>query len=584
MTEPPHELEAYFSGQYTEEQLRAIEAWINADPANAKAFIDQLHFREVLGQHLRDRRNDTGAILADLAQLEAAAAADPVALVGELPVDHADTPGGLSAHDLAEAGRYLFEHALANKRVLYTAGSALAAAVILIAAILWLPFGSTGPTTPADPLANTPLWDTPINRPVVAVLTDSVDARWRSDDNPVPMPMGAQLVAWERYTLTHGFAELTTRQGATVLLQAPCTIELTGSDNAIRLHAGKLVGRCLTPASKGFVVHTPGMDVVDLGTEFGVEADRANGSTVLVLDGSVRAQPTAESPLAFEPVVLTESQARRVTPETGSLEMIAVSEAPRFFSEKPLPYELAVIQAEPAMWLRQTPGDHSRLLGSAAFDKALDPRFGVLQLDGGGSLDRGDVLGFEADEPFSVGVWVRPESQKDRMFILGRVGLSDEQGLHGYDLYLKGLYPRFQLLNVFEAEGVANNSCIRVLSTQQLTVGQWQHVVATYDGSRQASGVHIYINGVPVRTQVADDTLGGNSILADTTFTVGTRGLVDDRRKAGSLPDQEIINLDSPMVGGVGDLVVFDRVISETEVSSLFRRSSTSYSKPALLR
>ncbi|MEM9348544.1 MAG: LamG-like jellyroll fold domain-containing protein, partial [Planctomycetota bacterium] len=146
--------------------------------------------------------------------------------------------------------------------------------------------------------------------------------------------------------------EITTKRGAKVLVQAPATIETTDSGNAIRLHRGKLVGRCDTPSSKGFTVHAPGMDVVDLGTVFAVSADAENGSTVTVIEGSVRAEPAETSPLAFEPVVLEQDEARRVEPETGGLEAIALAEAPVFYEAIPHPYVTAVLDAAPVAYWR----------------------------------------------------------------------------------------------------------------------------------------------------------------------------------------------------------------------------------------
>jgi hypothetical protein len=121
---------------------------------------------------------------------------------------------------------------------------------------------------------------------VVATLTAGRDAVW--DRRP-----GQDLYAGQRFTLTRGFAEITTKRGAVAILQAPATIELFDNDNAIRLHTGKLVGICETESSKGFVVRTPHMDITDIGTRFGVDASEFTTETH-VYQGAVEvAMPTS---------------------------------------------------------------------------------------------------------------------------------------------------------------------------------------------------------------------------------------------------------------------------------------------------
>ncbi|MEM9346429.1 MAG: FecR domain-containing protein [Planctomycetota bacterium] len=115
---------------------------------------------------------------------------------------------------------------------------------------------------------------------IVATLTAERRAVW--DRRP-----GEDLYAGQRFTLTQGFAEITTARGAVAILEAPAKIELSDNNNAIWLHAGKLVGICETDSSKGFLVRTPRMDVADLGTRFGVDVAHTGSTEVHVLEGVV---------------------------------------------------------------------------------------------------------------------------------------------------------------------------------------------------------------------------------------------------------------------------------------------------------
>src|SRR5262249_41117948 len=51
----------------------------------------------------------------------------------------------------------------------------------------------------------------------------------------------------------------------------------------------------------------------------------------------------------------------------------------------------------------------------------------------------------------------------------------------------------------------------------------WKHIFVTYDGSRRASGVKIYIDGMPVATSVLKDNLGNSTIRTDAPMQLGWR-------------------------------------------------------------
>ncbi|MFK7788931.1 MAG: FecR domain-containing protein, partial [Phycisphaeraceae bacterium] len=140
---------------------------------------------------------------------------------------------------------------------------------------------------------------------VVASLTGSEDAQWMEG----AFAHGSELHPGQRLTLTQGFAEITTNDGAVVILEAPATIELL-NNNALRLHTGKLVGICETPSSKGFLVRTPHLDVTDLGTRFGVDVSQLDATEVHVIKGLVEVTPPTIAVGA--PVRLSAQQAMRV--------------------------------------------------------------------------------------------------------------------------------------------------------------------------------------------------------------------------------------------------------------------------------
>src|SRR4029077_8095493 len=65
---------------------------------------------------------------------------------------------------------------------------------------------------------------------------------------------------------------------------------------------------------------------------------------------------------------------------------------------------------------------------------------------------------------------------------------------------------------------------IRVAAVKPLPLDNaWKHIFFTYDGSGRASGVKIYVNGVPVVTHVLKDNLSSATIRTNAPMQLGWR-------------------------------------------------------------
>jgi hypothetical protein len=62
-----------------------------------------------------------------------------------------------------------------------------------------------------------------------------------------------------------------------------------------------------------------------------------------------------------------------------------------------------------------------------------------------------------------------------------------------------------------------------VQSLASVVDGNWHFLVATYDGSGQAGGVHLYIDGTAAATTVYANTLNGLTVLNTVPVTIGSR-------------------------------------------------------------
>jgi ferric-dicitrate binding protein FerR (iron transport regulator) len=319
MKRPDSEIDAFIEGQLTAEDAAVLDAWIAADPANASTFLQLIRTHQALrdiGHEARltreaERVEADGLDLATLhvlARQEASAQEVPFASVHEplankvqeVEASRRTSDLYVTLNDLAwasgKAGRYL----LRSKA--FVAGS-LAAAVLLSLLLLspWDDEASDPITVPEIADASPGDTDAQALRTAprtVARLTASDNAVWAKQTAEGASAPGSQLTIGTplhpgtRLTLTAGFAEITTNDGAIAILEAPATIELLDNDNALKLHSGKLVGICETDASKGFIVRTPHMDITDLGTRFGVTVHSDRIETT-VFAGEVLAKPSS---------------------------------------------------------------------------------------------------------------------------------------------------------------------------------------------------------------------------------------------------------------------------------------------------
>lgn len=162
-----------------------------------------------------------------------------------------------------------------------------------------------------------------------------------------------------------------------------------------------------------------------------------------------------------------------------------------------------------------------------------------------------EVGNFNRAQPFSVSLWMNTPDVKERAVVFHRSRAWTDAGSRGYQLLIEEGKLSASLIHFWPG------NAIRVKTLKPLPVNEWQHVVMTYDGSSDASGLKIYINGIPAETEVVRNQLtkqitggGGDNIAIGERFRDRgfKNGLVDEFR-------------------------VFDRQLSGHEVAMLSLRS-----------
>ena len=232
--------------------------------------------------------------------------------------------------------------------------------------------------------------------------------------------------------------------------------------------------------------------------------------------------------------------------------------------------ELAVAQAtwektlHPTQLLQSAPTD--RLLAHFPLDanlvdkttesngeKALrgqfvdgEPEYIVGRMGLAGSFDgkrfvlAGDVGDFGFYDRFSLGAWIYPKGDKGGAVLSRAKEIPQESG---YSLVLD--QGKVQLNLVLRWL----DDALRVETLDNLVPNQWHHIMATYDGSRVARGVSIYVDGKPAKLKVLLDELN-QSFKSTEPFRIGSGGGPDSR-----------------FLGAIDDVRIYRRVLAADEVA-----------------
>lgn len=168
------------------------------------------------------------------------------------------------------------------------------------------------------------------------------------------------------------------------------------------------------------------------------------------------------------------------------------------------------------------------------------------------------VGNFNRWDPFTVSLWMQVSDLKERAVVFHRSRAWTDAASRGYELLIDGGHLQASLIHFWPGNAVS------VRTVRPLTLGQWQQVAVTWDGSSRAAGLAIYVNGQRAETEVVRDHLsknitggGGDEIAIGARFR--------DRGLSG---------------GEVDEFFVWDRQLSDRELAALFARQEIPLSPP----
>ncbi|MCH2183717.1 MAG: DUF1553 domain-containing protein [Mariniblastus sp.] len=196
-------------------------------------------------------------------------------------------------------------------------------------------------------------------------------------------------------------------------------------------------------------------------------------------------------------------------------------------AEKELQAHATQVGAPTAQWQQEM----------LAMLKKQSVREGIIAYDPSGATAK-----FDSSDKFSFSLWIRPKSADGTL--ISRI--DDRQAGRGYDVLLQRGTIVVHLIHRWP------DNAIQVLDRnhRSITLDQWVHVCVTYDGSSNADGVKLFVNGEPRTLEITHSNLDG-TIKTDQPLSIGGQdsdGLFD---------------------GLIDDLQIYGRPLSETDISTL---------------
>jgi hypothetical protein len=185
------------------------------------------------------------------------------------------------------------------------------------------------------------------------------------------------------------------------------------------------------------------------------------------------------------------------------------------------------------------------------------------EFSGETQIDFGQAGDFDRDKPFALAFWV---SRFDRFADLGtQEGLElfekRDGSAHwkGYEISLDDPHPlhsdnkpsfrvHVRLANSWPEDAMEVKS--KNLAPRRFQSSAMQHLVVNYDGSGKASGIKVYLDGVPLEMEAVRDHLTG-SFRTSAPLAVGNK------------------NIGRPFLGQMDDLRIYSRTLTAGEVENL---------------
>jgi len=179
----------------------------------------------------------------------------------------------------------------------------------------------------------------------------------------------------------------------------------------------------------------------------------------------------------------------------------------------------------------------------------------ALQFSGDNELECRGAGEFNRTDAFSFALWLKPTEKQSRAVVFHRSRAWTDSGSRGYELVLEDGKPFFGLIHFWPGNAIG------VRAKQALPLNEWSYVTVTYDGSSQAAGVALYLNGKRLELETVRDKLT-RDIIHRSEWGDMEAGKIE-LTLAGRFRDNGFKN------GLIDELAIYDRALTEFEVAEM---------------
>jgi hypothetical protein len=411
-----------------------------------------------------------------------------------------------------------------------------------------------------SPLAAPP----PYRGDPIAHLRKQVRAQFVYGPNGETTPPAASLMPQGTYELQSGIVELELDSGVSLTIEGPAVFTLA-DNQCIRIENGRIAAHVPKEAT-GFRVETASATVVDLGTDFAVEAVSGKNSEVHVFNGEVRVNLHGSKTTSARPLTLTTGEAARIDFVTGMPSGINLDDQRflRHLESEPRPYTKRVIELQPAVYYPMEPaGDGAFLKDVASFAADAQIHFGhaAESVWAPGKVGLAFSLGGPSQQTYAaagsypqaegnqltVMAWINARTRPRWASIAKNWAGSEQWGQFHFGLY----YDSGELeAHIQDSTG----SEVTVRDAAPLPLNEWHHVALVADGSM----LRLYRNGREVASSHYRELRRDPRIRA---LAIGTK-----LNLAADGPDQRDFNM---WDGRLDELAIFNHALSAEQIQEL---------------
>jgi hypothetical protein len=399
----------------------------------------------------------------------------------------------------------------------------------------------------------------------VARVTKQVRAHFVYGPSGETAATEGQAMPQGTYELKNGIIELRSNSHAVMTIEGPAVFTLA-DDRCVRVESGRIAVH-VPKQAVGFRVETASATVVDLGTDFAVEAVTGKNSEVHVFDGEVQINLHGSKTSSATPLRLATGEATRIDFLTGLPSGIDLDKQRflRRLDPESRAYSDRVLQMLPAAYYPMEPVSDGTFLEDVGpsradakinFGRATEPvwapgKIGLAIALGGPGQETyatADDYPQAVGDQLSVVAWVIASSRPRWASIAKNWAGADDRGQFHFGLHFDS----------GELEAHIEDSSgkeIVVKDTTPLPLHTWHHVAFVADGGT----LRLYRNGKLV------DAAGYHKLHRDERIRALAIGTKLNLR--GDAPDHQDFNM---WDGRLDELAIFNHAISEEQIRELY--------------